>query len=234
MKTRETPRLSVNDLARYMVSSDTARMGILRRAKFPKSGPIIRYKDVREPLVTYLSDANRRVNPLVTAEQMFQQRVNDPATTALRLDDAKKSIEVLHAIQGMANRLAEYDFHNAPAKQPHLNISGVDVSVFADLLVYGSTRKNEQIGAAIFRMTQDDAETDEAKERRRDMGLYVATLAFRQIAAATHTNREPAPRLCMSIDVQHGEIFTAPAQNSRRMTDIENACRMIAAIWPTL
>jgi hypothetical protein len=35
----------------------------------------------------------------------------------------------------------------------------------------------------------------------------------------------------MSIDVQHGEVFTAPDSNTRRMNDLENACRFIAALW---
>lgn len=41
---------------RYMVSSDTARMGILRRAKNPQIPPIIRYKRRRE---AYLRIFNR-------------------------------------------------------------------------------------------------------------------------------------------------------------------------------
>ena len=83
-------------------------------------------------------------------------------------------------------------------------------------------------------MTQDDADTDEAKEKRKDMGLYVATLALRQLSEAPPSNREVSARLCMSIDIQHGEVFIAPTSNARRMNDVENACRMIAAIWPTI
>jgi hypothetical protein len=229
--TRSSPRISANDLARYMVSSDTARMGIIRRAKHPTTPPLIRYKEVRQPLISYLSDGNRRVNPLVTAEEMLKQRATDRSTSALRQDDALKSIEVLHAAQGMANRLAEYDFHPAQDSRHPLVIEGVEVSLRADLIVHGTAKGKEQIGTAMFRMTQDDAETDEAKEKRRDMGLYVATLLLRQIERFPISNRHPTARLCMSIDIQHGEIFVAPASNARRMSDIENACLMVAAVW---
>jgi len=224
----------VNDLARYMVSSDTARMGILRRAKYPTTPPIIRYKDVRPALISYLADAGRRVNPLVSAEDLFRQRAADPASGALRQDDALKSIEVLHAIQAMGNRLGQYDFHPSPPSLNKLVLSGVEISIRSDLLVYGEARGKGQIGSAIFRMTQDDADTDEAKEKRKDMGLYVATLALRQLSEAPPSNREVAARLCMSIDIQHGEVFIAPVANARRMNDVENACLMIAAIWPTI
>jgi hypothetical protein len=35
----------------------------------------------------------------------------------------------------------------------------------------------------------------------------------------------------MSSDVQHGEVFQAPDANARRIADLENACRFIAAMW---
>jgi hypothetical protein len=107
----------VNDLALYMVSSDTARVGIIRRAKVPNTSPIIRYRDVRPVLCAYLSDNNRSVNLLVEAEETFNQRSEDPAISSLRQDDARNSVEVLHAIQRMANRLAQFRFNPAPKKQ---------------------------------------------------------------------------------------------------------------------
>ena len=228
---RPTPRISANDLALYMVSSDTARLGIVRRAKIPPTVPLIRYKDVRPPIVAYLSDGNRRVNPLTSAEEMFHQRTLDRAQGPLRQDDALKSIEVLRAVHGMANRLAEFDFHEASATQPKLIMGGVEVSIRADLLVHGSSKGKNQIGAALLRMTQDDADTDEAKAKRQSMGLYAATMIRRHVDEHLRGAREPANRLCLSIDVQHGEVFVAPNSNTRRASDLESACRMIAAIW---
>jgi hypothetical protein len=47
-------------------------------------------------------------------------------------------------------------------------------------------------------------------------------------------DRTTANRFCMSIDVQHGEVFVAPNSATRRMNDLTNACRFIAALWPTV
>jgi hypothetical protein len=174
------------------------------------------------------------VNPLVTAEAMFVQRSQDPSESVLRQDDARHSIEVLHAIQAMANQLAGFDFHAAPQSQPTLNLIGVEISVRADLLVHGVARNQEQIGAAILRMTQDDADTDAARSRRENMGFYVATLARLHVEENIESNREPANRLCLSIDVQHGEAFACPNASTRRRNDMENACRFIAAMWATI
>lgn len=176
----------------------------------------------------------RDVNPLVAAEEMFRQRMADPAEGALRQDDARQSIEVLHALQRMRNQLAPFEFVPAPVDQGRLELAGVEVSVRADLLVHATTRGVNQFGAAVLRMTQDDADTEPARTRRRDIGLYVATLARLHADQNLPNDRQVANRLCMSIDVQHGEIFHAPDANARRMNDLENACRFIAALWPTV
>lgn len=209
-------------------------MGILRRAKYPKSAPIIRYRDARDAICRYLADRVRSLNPLVTAESTLKQRSKDPAIAAFWQEDARLSIEVLHAVQRMGNQLGQFDFVNAPRDQPKLTIGGVEISVWADLLVHGASKGQELIGAAVLRMTQDDAETDSAKERRKDMGSYVATLARLHVERNIKSNRTPSNRFCMSIDVQHGEIFVAPASNSRRVSDIENECQFIAGVWPKI
>ncbi len=228
---RKSPRISVNELASFMVSSDSARIGIIKRAKHPKTPPIIRYTDARGPICNYLTDNSRSVNPLLQAEQMFEQRAVDPAESSLRQDDARQSVEVLHAVQKMANQLGGYRFTHAPKKQEKLIISDVIVSVRADLLVHAESRGVKSIGAGILRLTKDDATTPAAIERRKNMGLYVATLARMHLEANFTTDQVVANRLCLSIDVQHGEIFAAPNSNTRRMNDIENACRFISSLW---
>ena len=140
-----------------MVSSDTARMGIIRRAHDPRTHTVTRYRDVRDPIRSYLSDSSRNVKPLLDAERLFQQRSTDPSESAMRQEDARLSMEVVNAIQGMGNRLGQYTFTPAPQRQNKLTISGVEVSVRADLLVHGQTRGIEQTGAAILRVTKDDA-----------------------------------------------------------------------------
>lgn len=217
-----------------MESSDTARMGIIRRSKFPQTAPVIRYKDARAAVTAYLASPVRSVNPLNAARAILQDRAENAALSALVRDDAAHSLEVLDAILRMANQLGQYDFQPAPAQQPKLMVSGVEVSVRVDLLVHGTSRATEQIGAAIFRLTMDAAPNEAAIERRRRMGLYVATLARMHVDANIGSDRETANRLCMSIDVQHGEVFVAPAANARRVNDIENACAFIAAAWPTV
>lgn len=230
-ETRTEPRITANDLALFMVSSDTARLGIVRRAKHPQAPPIIRYRDVRPIVCNFLADDNRAVNRLVQGEEMFRQRMEDAAETVLRQDDARASVEVLGAVQRLANQLGQFTFRAAPANQSKLDLAGVEVSVRADLLVSAPIRNNDHAGVAVLRLTQDDAGTDAARTRRREMGLYVATLARVHIEQNLAPPHPISNRLCMSIDIQHGEVFQTPDANTRRRNDLENACRFISAIW---
>ena len=95
----------------------------------------------------------------------------------------------------------------------------------ADLWVHGNRRGTDQIDGALLRMTQDDG------ARRDDMGRYGATLMRVHLDQNNPTDREPTNRLCMAIDVRHGQIFSAPNANARRMNDMEAACRVIHALW---
>ncbi len=216
-----------------MVSSDTARFGIIRRAKSPQKPPIIRYRDVRGPICEYLASGTRNVNPLISAESMFQHRGTDSSLSALMQDDARNSIEVIRGIQRMQNQLGQYAFSRAPERQPKLTIEGLEISIRADLLVSGTNRRGEaMVGAAVLRMTQSGETSESALFKRREMGLYVATLAKAHVEQNLAQGLQPSNNLCMSIDVQHGDVFCAPVSATRRMNDLMNACRFIVALWP--
>lgn len=226
--------MSANDLALYMVSSETAKLGIIKRAKSPQAPPLIRYKDVRPVVCAFLSDDTRSLKLLTEAEQAFAQKKDDPALSDLRQDDARASILVLQSLQGMGNQLGAFTFRAAPQSQPKLTIAGVEVSVRADLLVRMPIKGAEHAGAVVLRMTQDDAATDAAKAKRKEMGLYVATMIRKHIDQNLKPNLPVSNRLCMSLDIQHGEVFQAPDSNARRMNDLDAACRFIAAVWDSI
>lgn len=217
-----------------MLSSETAKIGIIKRAKYPLPAPIIRYRDVRPVVCAYLADQMRRVNRLSDAEDMFRQRAADMSQSALVRDDARASIEVIGAIQRLTNKLAGFEFSIAQQDQGKLNIAGVEISVRADVLAKTVVRGKDIYGAAVLRLTQDGADTETAITKRRDVGLYVATIARMHADQNLIFVGDVGNRACMSIDVQHGEFFQAPDATTRRMQDIENACRFIAAIWETV
>jgi hypothetical protein len=70
-----------------------------------------------------------------------------------------------------------------------------------------------QVSGAVLRMTQDDADSEVARSRRRDMGLY--TLARLHVDQNIQSAREVNNRLCLST------YSTASA--SKRLTRIRDA-----------
>ncbi len=232
----DRPRLSANELALYMMQSETARIKTIRQAKFPLSANLraIRYSDARKAICNFLLDSVRSISHLTTAENMLAQRASDNAVSCYRRNDAKHSIYALHDIQKIRNKIARYHFIKAPKKQRKLNISGVDISVKADVIVEGQGHRSGFIGAAILQMKKDDDDIRRSCKTKK-MGTYVAALISLHVEKnLLKTGLDVDPELCMSIDVQHHSVFFAPSSRSNYMKEIENACHMIAAMWPQI
>jgi hypothetical protein len=231
-RTHEKPRISANDLARYMVATDTGKRGIIRRARESTTPVRARYKDARHALRAVLCDAAGERRILASARDALEQRASDPSATDFMRDDAEKSLEVLAGYAEMRQQLAGYDYVPAPRSQALLNLAGVEVSVYCDVLIHRTHRDEDQIGGALFRLTKsEEEETDRAADKRRDMGMYAATLVHMHIASSLAGTRKPHFGLCWSVDVQNRERHIAPRTYVSRMRNLEDACQFIAAMW---
>jgi hypothetical protein len=76
---RPNPRISANELARYMVASQTGQIGIIRRARESGSAQRIRYSEARQELRGYLCDLGRTTRKLAAIRNRFEQMADDPA-----------------------------------------------------------------------------------------------------------------------------------------------------------
>lgn len=218
-----------------MVTGDRGRLGIIKRSKEVSTAVVIRYADVRNSIKASLCDPVNEKRLLAAARDMFEQKSEDIALSDFVRDDSLKSIDVIDAFSGMRQQIAGYDFVQAPASQPFLKISGVDIAVNCDILIHRTQKEIEQIGATLFRLTKpDDEESEKAAAKRKDMGLYAATLVYMQIAQNLKGNRTPFPALCMSLDIQNKEVFEAPSRISVRVQNIESACLFIKSMWDSV
>lgn len=224
--------MSANDLARYMVAGDVGRRGIIRRAREVSTAVVVRYTDARAGLQSALCDPVNERRIIASTRNMLDQKANDAANSAWAREDALKSLDVLDAYSVMRNQLAGNDFVAAPQRQPFLRLGGVDVSVNCDVLAHRDVRNVPSIGGALLRLTKpEDEESETARARRLDMGAYAATLVFMQVETNLAGNRQPRPDLCWSVDVQHGEVHSAPRNYRTRAANLEAACEVIAAMW---
>jgi len=234
-RVRTKPRISANDLARYMLSREAGKVGIIRRAKTPPTNPIIRYQKVKDVLKRSLANPERARAILETARDSFEQELQDTALSTNSIDIAEKSIDVLDAWHTLSNQIPNCTFEIPPNRQPLLNISCVEVSVNLDLIVKSTHRNEKRVGGLIFRLTKpEEEETDAAATKRNEMGAYVSTLVHMQVSENFVGDRIAHKSLCWSVDVQNQNIHKAPRNTQRRQNDMEAACLLIASSWDAL
>jgi hypothetical protein len=229
---RDNARITANDLALYMVSSDTMRLSIIKRNKYPNKYAILPYQDAKPWLANFLADPRRDKTKLADGIAAFRKKAVDPAVSPAKKSDAQLCANVLEAFYEAygALSLGQIDFVRPPGKLEPLVIEGVQVSAPLDLIAHQTIKGVDLAGGIIFRLTQaTDSET--AKTQRESQGYYAATIAFLQTTAKRPTAREASARISMSIDVQHRQAYQARV-GSRRIANLSAACKMIHGYWP--
>ena len=91
---RSEPRISANDLAKYMVTIGLGRIGIIRRARDSIVPPRARYSSLRSALKAYLTDPVRRRSVLDTLGTNLEQRMSDSSLSNFTRQDAELSRDV--------------------------------------------------------------------------------------------------------------------------------------------
>jgi len=231
----ESPRMSANELAKYMVSTETGKIGIIKNAIKPNTAAAAQYSHARDCIKKFLSSDNRNVADIHEKIAFLQARADNPASTPWIKRDSQYSIDALNDFLTLRNQMGGFDYiEMAQRGQPHLTINTVDVSVNLDLLSHRTYRRTEQVGGLIFRFTKSDEKKEETKARRVDMGKYVATLAHIQVSENAAGNRTPYYGLSSAVDVQFGQAMVCPRNYTERYRNIENACWFIANSWDAL
>lgn len=233
---RANPRLSASQLADYLsAATPVGQLGILRQAKNP--GPhrpiIIQYHLARRTIAECLRDRGG-INRIVAASTLaLEDRRDDGANGPLVRDDAQRCIDVIDRFQRTSNALEIWDAEYREPRQPSppLNINGVEVSVAPDALVLDNRR--QRVGQAFIRCTIGTG-GDAAENRRQEANVQLATIAHMHTTQYLTDLGQPHPQTSLVIDVSRESVFRAPANSARRIANIEAACAMIAAIWPTV
>ncbi len=227
---RDAPRISANELARYMVAGMTGRIGIIRRARDAEPATTTRYAKVREDIRDYLCDRGRTQRHLAALHNKYTAMADDLALTGWAREDARLSVDVLASLARMENQIGGSSFIPAPSRQPPLILQGVTVSVSLNVLMIRERGAKSEVGGVLFRMTKADAETEAATVKRKDIGGFAATLALMQIQNGLAGDRLPHHQLCASFDIQCEDVHTAPRNYAVKAKELENGCRFIAAM----
>jgi hypothetical protein len=228
---RLSPQITATELARYMMATEAAKIGIIRRAK--KSVPAQRapFADARNTIRAFLEKEPRPRRLLHAARNRYERRSQDIGLGLFAREDARRSIDAIDSFARLEEKFGDVAFRPVPPRVASLRLSDVEVTVNVDLLVGADRKDDAQVGGALFRFTGSEDKTDNAAGRRRDMGLYAATLVYLQVERNLAGRRRPHSQLCMSVDVQAEEIHYAPSVFAHRVQNLESACMFIRAMW---
>lgn len=229
---REHPRISANQLADFMTAGAHSQLCIIERAREPANFIVTRYRIARETISQALLDPRRANGLIESARDNLEQRVDDPSLSPFQRSDASLSLDALTAFDRLRNQLAGYTFKAPPPRWPYLHIAGVDISVNIDLVIETERQGKLLRGGVIFRLSRpEEDERDAARNRRLERATIAATLVRMQLGSCASQEQQVHHPICMSVDVQGGEIVSAPRSYRRRERDIEASCRIIQSMW---
>lgn len=221
---RRSPRVSANALAQYLSASASRREAILRAQKFPPEFKTTWYKEASEAIVKYLIDPERNVDIVVRAIDRIQSAAADSQEGRRQRTNA----EALDAfLRGGDDIVVDQLVAAHGPRAAAVLIEGVTISVRPEVSLVGSYRGRCVRGGVRLYFSKSDRLTIDA-------AASIAALIHRHLAQHGNADFVVSRRHCQVIDVFAGEVHAAPTAITRRMKEIEAACREIALHWPSI
>jgi hypothetical protein len=222
-----TPRISVNKLAEYLVSKGGRQRQILRDQKYPTEFKGHYYRESEEAVASCLKDNLENLSYLDRAWQSLNQTQSDKVGTQRRVNSN------LDAIESFESMLDKIDLkgatpslgHHAPEK---LKIHNVAVSVRPEIILRGQGKSQKKLIGGIklhfprtFSLTEDSAG-------------YVSAVLQEYFKVHFNEEGEVYAPYCFVIDVGSKTVHQGVKSTSARMKDVAAECQNIAALWPSI
>lgn len=220
----DTPRVSLNKLGEYLISSPSRRRTIVKQAKEPPDAIVPRYRQAFPPIEKFFETGDeehihKAIEKLRTKHPKSEWELDDNLNTALGLQTFLVDAAYLRE-EGCIITRAD------PQEKCKLLISGVHVSVRPDFYVRFIKRSKDFIGAIKFHWTKD-----EAHKLTEQGGLYVSTTLHQFLDTYHGSKAKPSLDHCISVDVFRHSICTAPRASHRLRENIKAGCEEIALRW---
>ena len=139
----------------------------------------------------------------------------------------------IDAIETFIDIMGDVDLKGVDAKlgahqANHLVVRGVEISVRPEVTLHLKKRSGEPLVGGVklhfpktFPLNSDAAD-------------YIS--ACLQMYANDHLSQHgpPSPAHCYVVDMSSGKVFPGAKAIRTRMKDVEETCKQIATIWPTI
>lgn len=225
-KVIKTPKMTVNKLAEYLISKPYRQRGILTQLKYPddnKFGPTA-HTDSREAIKNYLiNEFDRSI-----IEKCIQTLTSKKGSDHQKKVD-KSSIETLKTLLESENlEVDAFSYNEYAGDNPKMNIEGVEISVYPDVIVSSTKRNKNYIGALKIHLSRTFPLTDEG-------GKYVGTILnkFSEDNLVTESLLT-RPDHNISFEVFSDNFIECPTSFKKRSENISAGCMTISAIWNSI
>jgi hypothetical protein len=224
LKTNTKAKISANKLGEYIDSLPNRRRTIIRDQKYPKGYIVSRYSGAKKSIIDFfVKGKGDRKKIQSEIESLILKSYNN---SKFKKQDNELSIKALEIFA--KSNIPSVEAHETSKFESNLNklqIEGVEVSVHPDILIKGSIRGKDFIGAIKVHISKGNP-------LNQSSGKYVAALIHNFLEKNNKTKVKPD--FCISLDIFTGQYFTATRSFKSLRKDIEAACAEIRLLWNDL
>lgn len=221
------PRLSVNKLGEYMTAKAGRQNKILFDAKYPEDYVVAFYKEASEAIAKSIVDGINDTSALERTVERIQVRRPNSTLESRQIKGNVDAIETFIDIRHDTN-LGGFTARLGSHSAPHLVVGGVNLSVRPEVTLHRKKRNGEElVGAIKLHFPKTFPLSSVA-------GEYIATCV--QLYCRDHLDElgTPSHEHCFVIDMAGARVHPGVKAIKARTRDVEDYCRQIAAIWPTI
>ncbi len=223
----KAPRISVNKLGEYMTVKAGRQNRILHDAKYPQDYITPYYREATDAIAKCIADGMQDLMPLDNAIKLLGQK------TANCVQEGRRVEGNIDAIENFINMVDRIELKGGEPKlgahqAPHITCNGVSVSVRPEITLHAKKRSGVPLVGGIklhfpktFPLNEDAAQ-------------YISTAL--QFYCNDHLIEDGASSYehCFVLDIGTGQVFDGVKAIVARRRDIEQTCRQIASLWPTV
>lgn len=222
----DTPRISINQLAKYLSASPATRRRIILDQKQPKSFMVNYYDYANKSIINFILGGCKDEEIIVKEiSSLYEKEAQS------EYDETRISVNI-EALQAVLDSYEQVELDGLKLKQiqnecPKITISGVDISVRPELLMKGRYKEKGIIGALKIYYSKNDPLSEESAS-------YISAIVGQFIEENFTKKLEMSPKLCQVYDIFAGTVYVAPTAIKKRFRDVQYACQEIALWWNAL
>ncbi|MEM9934020.1 MAG: hypothetical protein AAF824_10420 [Bacteroidota bacterium] len=221
------PNMSINKLGEFLTTNPQRQRRILEQLKYPNESRYgaTAYQSSRNIIKRYFIEGFDEQILLKGIETLKRKKPENEYQVGM----VNSEIEALEKVQ-KTNCIEQerYSYEIYSGNNPKLDIHGVKVSVYPDLIVRQQFRGKSFVGGLKIHLSKTNSIEEEGSG-------YISTILCKFVEEEIAKEDEVSKnRLNISYDVFNDNFITCPASVQRRWDHINAACQNIIAIWDSI